>query len=170
MQLNGPASSSGGCEQSHVRSVPPWVSRASSLFAPLHSRRRRPAKCGDTPFPPPFPSLPSPAPLPLDQGSAGSTSMMYKCLRLWLECWTRCIRARKVLTCSSTGRDGTNWVRFGECKGVRLLGTEVYLTSPGPSEIGHNSFISQPILKPLRPVDSLLASESSDMSLSLNPY
>ena len=28
------------------------------------------------------------------------------------------------------------------------------LTSPGPSEIGHNSFISQPILKPLRPVDS----------------
>ena len=30
-----------------------------------------------------------------------------------------------------------------------------YLTSPGPSEIGHNSFISQPILKPLRPVDSL---------------
>ena len=30
----------------------------------------------------------------------------------------------------------------------------VYLTSPGPSEIGHNSFIPQPILKPLRPVDS----------------
>ena len=26
--------------------------------------------------------------------------------------------------------------------------------SPGPSEIGHNSFISQPILKPLTPVDS----------------
>ena len=35
------------------------------------------------------------------------------------------------------------------------------LTSPEPSEIGHNSFISQPILKPLRPVDSSLASESS---------
>ena len=31
---------------------------------------------------------------------------------------------------------------------------KVYLTSPGPSEIGHNSFISQPILKLLRPVDS----------------
>ena len=28
------------------------------------------------------------------------------------------------------------------------------LTSPGPSEIGHNSFISQPILKLLTPVDS----------------
>ena len=41
--------------------------------------------------------------------------------------------------------------------------TKVYLTSPGPSEIGHNSFISQPILKPLRPVDSSLPSESSDI-------
>ena len=34
------------------------------------------------------------------------------------------------------------------------LVSKVYLTSPGPSEIGHNSFISQPILKPLAPVDS----------------
>ena len=41
--------------------------------------------------------------------------------------------------------------------------TKVYLTSPGPSEIGYNSFISQPILKPLRPVDSSLDSESSDI-------
>ena len=50
--------------------------------------------------------------------------------------------------------------------------TKVYLTSPGPSEIGHNSFISQPILKQLRPVDSSLASESSDIRMSscLNPY
>ena len=28
------------------------------------------------------------------------------------------------------------------------------LSSPGPSEIGHNLFVSQPILKPLTPVDS----------------
>ena len=33
-------------------------------------------------------------------------------------------------------------------------GAKVYLTSPGPSEIGRNSFISQPILKPLTSVDS----------------
>ena len=33
--------------------------------------------------------------------------------------------------------------------------TKVYLTSPEPSVIGHNLFISQPIIKPLRPVDSL---------------
>ena len=31
---------------------------------------------------------------------------------------------------------------------------KVYLSSPGPSEIGHNPFISQPILKLLRSVDS----------------
>ena len=36
----------------------------------------------------------------------------------------------------------------------RGLNSKVYLTSPRPSEIGHNSFISQPILKPLTPVDS----------------
>ena len=29
-----------------------------------------------------------------------------------------------------------------------------HVTSLGPSEIGHNSFIFQPILKPLTPVDS----------------
>ena len=45
---------------------------------------------------------------------------------------------------------------------VHMVGPKVYLTSPGPSELGHNSFISQPILKLLRPVDSSLASESSD--------
>ena len=48
---------------------------------------------------------------------------------------------------------------------VSIARTKVYLTSPGPSEIGHNSFSSQPILKPLRPVDSLLASKSSDTSI-----
>ena len=43
---------------------------------------------------------------------------------------------------------------------VQFLKSTVYLTSPGPSEIGHNSFIS---LKMLTPVDSSLASKSSDI-------
>ena len=38
--------------------------------------------------------------------------------------------------------------------GVRSKRAKVllYLTSPGPLEIGHNSLISQPILKPRTPV------------------
>ena len=43
---------------------------------------------------------------------------------------------------------------------VQFLKSTVYLTSPGPLEIGHNSFIS---LKMLTPVDSSLASKSSDI-------
>ena len=43
-------------------------------------------------------------------------------------------------------------ISIDSCLGpIEVSTAKVYLTSPGPSEIGHNSFIS---LKPLRPVDS----------------
>ena len=47
-----------------------------------------------------------------------------------------------------------------------IIGSKVYLTSPGPSEIGHNSFISHKTAN----TSGFLVGFRVYISLSLNPY